>query len=261
MSPILLQLYGPFAINAYGLFIALGLMIALLLARKDPRKQSLITDDEGITLLSGGIIAGIFGGRILHLLMDPSQFTSWYDLIAFWEGGFAELGSLITVTIFLITYLYYKKISLLPLLDLIGTYAPLMQSFGRIGCFFAGCCYGAPTTVAWSVTYTHPASLAPLHQSLHPTQLYSAFLFFCAFMILYAISSTLTKPGQCFMLYIMATSSIRFMVDFWRDDRIFTSLSNSISSYQLLALGIFLLGAIGFMVASSHERSFKNEAN
>lgn len=255
MCPVLVHIYGPFSINAYGFFIAVGLLSALFLARRDPRKQALITDDQGITLISGCIIAAILGGRLLHVLMEPSQFTSWYDLIAFWQGGGAELGGIIAVIIFLLCALKYYHLKVLPLLDLASTYAPLLQGFGRIGCFFAGCCYGAPTNVAWRVLYTHPLSLAPLNVALHPTQLYSALLFFIAFVAMYALSGDLKKPGQCFMLYLMATSTIRFIVDFWRDDRVFLETLPLFSSYQLLALGIFFLGVVGFMLCSRTKKA------
>lgn len=257
MCPVLLPIYGPFAINAYGFFIALGLVIALLLARKDPRKQALIPDDQALTLLSGSIIAAILGGRILHVLMDPSQFTAWYDIFMFWEGGSAELGGIVAVILFLLVAFPYYHLKALPIFDLASTYAPILQCFGRIGCFFAGCCYGVPSTAPWAVTYTHPLSMAPLHVALHPTQLYSALLFAAAFFLMYGFSKYLTKPGQCLSLYLITTGVIRFMVDFWRDDRVFfdtpSSLIQTLSTYQWIAVSMVFIGIIGFIITSQRK--------
>lgn len=258
MNPILLHIYGPLSINAYGLCIALGLLVALYLAKRDPRKEALVSDDQGMTLLSGGIIAGILGGRVLHLIIDPTQFTSWLDLIAFWEGGFAELGSIIAITTFVVLYLYRQKIDLLRLMDLAALYMPIIQSFTRVGCFFAGCCYGAPTSLAWGVTYTNPLSLAPLCVKLHPAQLYAAFCCFLLFIALKIMVPVLKRPGQLFSFYFMGAGLIRFTIDFWRDDRIFAQAPNTaislFSSYQWIALGIFAVGLISFILTSQGKQ-------
>lgn len=251
MCPILLPIYGPFAINFYGLFIAIGIICALFLIKKDSCTHNLISDDQGLTLLTGGIIAGIIGGRILLLFTENSPFSSWYDVFAFWQGGFAEQGSIIAVVLFGSIYLIKNKIPALPLLDLIGTYAPIIQGFGRIGCFFAGCCYGTICTLPWAFTYTHPASLAPLCVPLHPTQLYSAALFFMLFFGIKSIRKYLKKPGLQFMLYLMGTSLIRFSTDFWRGDSI---RSNLFSSYQYLSLALFISAFIMFIILSYRKK-------
>ena len=182
MYPTIFHIYGPFAINCYGFFIALGIVIALFFARKDPGVSKIITEDQAITLLMGSIIVGIIGARLLYFMIEPVAITSWYDLIAFWEGGGSELGSIIAISIFCCIYLWNNEIKILPLLDLAGIYAPLMQGCARIGCFCAGCCYGIRMTLPWAITYTHPESMAPLCVPLHPVQLYTSALFYILFM-------------------------------------------------------------------------------
>ena len=43
---------------------------------------------------------------------------------------------------------------------------------GRLGCLFAGCCYGKPTSVSWAITFTDPFAATnvgtPLNVALHP---------------------------------------------------------------------------------------------
>ncbi len=227
-------------------------MAALILIQRDPRKERLISDDQGITLLMGSVIAGVLGARILFFLLEPERLNHWYDIFAFWEGGLTELGSIIAVTIFGFFYLRASAIPALPLLDLASSYAPLMQSFARLGCFFAGCCFGVPTDAPWAVVYTDPRSLAPLHMALHPTQLYTALLFFILFYAMRTIQPIFTLPGQTFGIYLMGSSFIRFMTDFWRDDKVYyasnSPLLNLLSSYQWTALLLFGLGLMLFIL-------------
>lgn len=259
MCPVILHIYGPFAINAYGVFVVIGLIITLFLARKDPRKTHIITDEQGLSLLTGSIIAGVLGARILFFMLEPERLTNWYDIFAFWEGGLTESGTIIAIIIFCFFYLRYHHIKILPLLDLAGSYAPLMQVFARIGCFFAGCCFGAQTDVPWAIMYTHPQSLAPLYVYIHPTQLYTSLLFLILFFVMRSIRGLLTRPGQQFAIYLMGASCIRFMTDFWRDDRVYYASENTLikalSSYQWTALMLWIFALIGFLLTLQPKKS------
>ena len=252
MCPVLFHLYGPFSINAYGTLIAIGFLIALFLARKDPRKQHLITDDQGITLLSGSIVAGIFGARFFYFLIEQPTEFSWYDFFAFWQGGGTELGSIIAIILFAGSYLYLQKIPILRLLDIAGSYAPLLQGFSRIGCFFAGCCHGLQTTSAWVIIYTDPRSLAPLDVPLFPIQLAMSALFFALFFILKPLARHYKKPGQLFTLYLMGASIIRFCIDFFRGDT--PHNATLFSTYQWISIIIFFTALIGLLITSRSKK-------
>ncbi|MBU1008004.1 prolipoprotein diacylglyceryl transferase [Candidatus Dependentiae bacterium] len=98
-------------------------------------------------------------------------------------------------------------------------YVPLLQSVARVGCFLAGCCYGAPTKQWWGVTFSSLHSLAPLHVPLHPTQLYSSLASLSIFFILYFVSKRIYRiPGTLVLLYLILESCSRFTVDLWRGD-------------------------------------------
>jgi phosphatidylglycerol---prolipoprotein diacylglyceryl transferase len=249
MCPVLLHIYGPFSINAYGTAIAIGFLLALFLARKDPRKGAIITDDQALTLLSGSIIAGIFGARFFYFIIEAPTFT-WYDFFAFWQGGGTELGSILAIIIFAGSYIYAYKIPPLTLLDIAGNYAPLLQGFARIGCFFAGCCHGLPSTSSWAIMYTDPRTLAPLYVPLFPIQLVmSAFFFLLFFLLLYA-KSLFSKPGQIFFLYIIGASIIRIGIDFFRGDVVHLSL---FSTYQWISFFLFCCALIGLLITLRHK--------
>ncbi len=257
----LLHIYGPIAVQSYGLMIALGLLVFILLVKRNERFQALQLEDSFFDILILGIVSALIGGRTLFVLSEQGSPTI-VEFFSFWEGGFSILGAIIGVLICLPPFLWIKKIPLLSLLDLVAIYTPILQAFGRVGCLFAGCCYGANTTVPWAITYTDSESAAPLCTPMHPTQLYSVILLLISFLVLYfGVQKRNLKPGAILSIYLILVSTERFIVDFWRDDRVFSTnehlpavLTATLSSYQLLALGIFAFATI-FLIYSSFGAS------
>jgi len=243
INPILLHLWGPFSIHAYGTCIAIGIIIALWLLHKDVMIQRLISPANLATSLQLMIVSGYLGGRILCLLSEDTQNQDFWLIFKFWEPGLSILGCIIGIFIALLTFLSIKKIPILAFTDRIAVYSPLVQSFGRLGCFFAGCCYGQSTTAWWSVVYNHSEHMAPLSISLHPTQLYSSGILFCIFLFLYGyLQHHVKKVGMLTCSYLMLVSSERFIVDFWRWDRTWWQESgfwSYLSINQWFALAIF----------------------
>ncbi len=250
----LLHIYGPFAIHSYGLMIALGLLIFMFLIRHDARYKTLKLESRFSMIMIIGIIAAIIGGRMLFFLSYPEQIRNMADFFAFYEGGFSILGSVISVVITIPLYLLYAHIPVIPLLDLLAIYGPLLQSISRIGCLMAGCCYGLPTTQPWGIIYTDTSSVAPLYVCMHPTQLYSATLLMLIFAFQYFIGRKLFRySGQLLCSYLFLIAFERFIVDVWRGDRTIDALHLSINQY--VALGIMAAGIIGFATSRMVHKS------
>lgn len=222
MSPILLTLYGPFAVHAYGVCIAFGVSIALLLILRDKTLKKTVSTDALINALQLMILAGYIGGRMGFLLSEAQTWSDYLMLLKFWEPGLSILGCIMGAFAITSSYLYIKKIPVLCFFDRIAIYAPLAQSFGRIGCFFAGCCYGITSNSWYAITYTHPDHMAPLHMALHPAQLYSSFTLFLIFLLLYFVAQKkITTPGVLLCSYFVLAGLERFLIDFVRWDRLY----------------------------------------
>ena len=256
MYPVLFHIYGPLAINSYGVAIVIGLSIFLWLANKNPLRAKLMSEDTFQKFITYGIIVAIVGGRLLHVISEWSEYQNWFEMINILDGGFSILGTVVALIMYTGLFLTKNKIPVLPTFDLLAQYAPIVQAFGRIGCFLAGCCYGAATTCLLGVTYTNPLTAAPLGIKIHPTQLYSAATFFIIFFILQYIKPRLVKPGQMFSIYLILSSLERFIIDFWRNDRIidgaYGSLINThyFSLHQWIALSLVLVGCISLYTCS-----------
>jgi len=247
MYPEILPLYGTFAIQSYGLAMVIGIILYCWLVLRDPRRKSLITSDQFIHFMFLGTLVALVGARILHIIHEWHTFNAWYDWLAIWHGGFSFMGGLVALVFFIPAYLRVYHIPLLPFFDLLALYAPLLQAVGRIGCFFAGCCCGIPTTSSWGVIFTNPRAQGLLNIPLHPTQLYSVFSLTTIFLILYfVVQRRATKPGQLFCWYLLLISSERFCVDFFRADREFIAshLQQIFSIHQLIALGLFFFSML-----------------
>jgi phosphatidylglycerol:prolipoprotein diacylglycerol transferase len=234
---MLFHIYGPFAIHAYGLCIAIGVFISCYLLRQHPLfKNSLFKEhfETALLLITG---TALIGGRVLYFISSGQPIQSLLDFFAVWNGGLSILGAFISALITFSLYLRYLKIPILETIDLICIHVGLLQAIGRIGCFFAGCCHGTEWNGPLAIMYQNKDALAPLHIYLHPTQLYSSITLFCIFLFMYFYAQHRFKqPGQCTALYLLLMSSERFLNDFLRDERyMFTS---TFSINQLIALGL-----------------------
>ena len=248
-NPELIHLYGPFGIQSYGLFIMLGIIISVAAIRRDKRFYQLHLESVYLDIVAVATFAGIIGGRILEVISEPLLYSTWTDWFSLWDGGFSILGSILGVIIIVPFYLRTIAIPIMPLLDLISIYGALLQAIARLGCFTAGCCYGITTTGICGVTYTNPNTLAAYGIPVHPTQLYSSGILLSIFLFMYYIGQhCLKKSGQLFAAYLMLTSAERFIVDFWRAERIM--YNTFLSFHQLVAMGIFF-GATMLMYQKS----------
>ncbi|OGB83757.1 hypothetical protein A3F66_04735 [candidate division TM6 bacterium RIFCSPHIGHO2_12_FULL_32_22] len=263
MIPYLFQIYGPLYANCYGLAILLGIIVLILLSSRDKKLKKLVTHDQLINIIIIGTIVGIIGGMILWGIVNYHTLENWTELFEFWNGGLSILGVIIAISIFIPIYLKYKKIPVIKFLDRITVYTALTQSIARIGCFCAGCCYGIKTNTIFGVTYTHPDSGAPLYLKIHPAQLYSSILLLLIFLLIYfVLQKYFKKPGQIFTSYLFLISLERFITDFIRADREFSTLKeiNFLSINQWIALIIILISTLLF-IHYSRKKSGQTHEN
>src|SRR5438128_1534146 len=222
MYPRLFEL-GPLTIYTYGVLLAaaylLGLQLAMVRARARGLDQTRVLD-LGIYI----IISALIGAKLLLLVTD---FRSFADnpraLLDLARSGGVFYGGLILAVI--VALWYIRRIGL-PLWTTCDVFAPgiaLGHVVGRFGCFFAGCCYGKPTTVPWAITFTDPFAAAntgtPLNVPLHPTQLYEAGAEALILVVLLATERRgRSFPGRTFWLYMLLYAISRFILEFYRGD-------------------------------------------
>lgn len=243
----LLPIWGPISINSFGLCISVGFIFFMQLIFRSSARQALISDQQLNTLLLGGIAATLLGSRTLYLVQNWHSLHSWTDIFAVADGGLSIMGGILSCIIWVWFFSIAHHIPTLPLFDTLALYVPMLQAFGRLGCFCAGCCHGTTCNSWHAVTYTDPKSFAPLHTPLHPTQLYSALSLLVICLILYLIARRKPAPGTLLGVYLLLSGAERFVIDFWRADREFMPhhYLKLFSLHQWLAL-LFIM--VAFML-------------
>ncbi|MBM3860462.1 MAG: prolipoprotein diacylglyceryl transferase [Verrucomicrobia bacterium] len=242
MHPILFRL-GPLDIHTYGVLVAAGFLSGLMLAGRRAKAQGLdprAVSDLGIWL----IVAGMGGAKLFHLVFF------WDDFLAGWrhEGvrslreGFVFFGGFIGAVVATIVFARKRQQPLWKLADLFAPCLALGHAFGRLGCFFNGCCYGAASTMPWTVKFS--GNHAMHSQSVHPTQLYEAVGNLVLFGLLSAFSRRKRFDGQVWWWYVLAYGAMRFAIEFLRGDYT-VHYFGVFTIAHFIAVALMMIAAIG----------------
>ena len=217
MHPILFKI-GPLTLHTYGLLISTGVLLAVALAVRQARREG-EDPQKMLDLAFYLLLASIVGSRLLYVLISYGDYlVRPWAIFKLWEGGLVFYGGFVLALMVGIWYLDRHRLPLWKTADIWAAPLALGHAVGRLGCFAAGCCYGKPTGVPWSVTFTDPQSLAILGVPLHPVQLYEAFANLLLFIFLCLYRPYRRFEGQIFWLYVLVYSVIRFVLEFFRGD-------------------------------------------
>jgi phosphatidylglycerol:prolipoprotein diacylglycerol transferase len=161
MYPILIDL-GKFELYTYGLFVGIGFLTAIWFSKKNAQPHGIspetITDIFFVILLSA-----LVGARSLYVLINFDFYKdNFLDIFKIWNGGLVFFGGFVMAVIAVAIYLKIKKLNLWLIADIISPGIALGHALGRLGCFFAGCCYGKVCDLPFAIKFTHPETLAPI---------------------------------------------------------------------------------------------------
>lgn len=253
MHPILFYV-GSNPIHTYGVLGAVGFLVVVFIVLRRSRAL-MINRDHVIDIIFWGAITGIVGSRAVFVYQSWDQMNGFWDWVNFRQGGLVFYGALIPGLPVVALLMRKYKIPFFPFMDIIATALPLGHAVSRLGCFFAGCCYGTPTDLPWGVTYTDSLTDAPHGVPLHPTQLYAVAYLVAIGALCNYFYSRKQFHGQVMLLYLLCYAVMRSLNEILRGDAargyfLEQVLGQTLSTSQGLslivaatALGVFLWGA------------------
>lgn len=256
MRIILFEIFG-IQIKSYGLMIAIGIIAAASLFINKGKKRG-YDEDSLLNLIIFAVIGGILGGKGLFIITELKNIIKDPSILLNFGYGFVIYGAIGGGALAIYLYCRKKKWNILEILDITVGGLAIAQGFGRIGCFLAGCCYGAATDLPIGVVFPE-GSLAPAGIHVHPTQIYSSvFDFILGFFLLY-YGRKKRVHGKVMGMYLIIYSIGRFLVEFLRDDP--RGNVGLLSTSQFIAIFTLVLGIIIFNISrfvKGEKRSIEN---
>ena len=222
MHPILFEI-GGFPVYTYGVLLAaaylLGLQFALVRARHRGLDANRVMD-LGIWI----IVSALAGAKLLLLVVEWDTYgRNPRELLSLVRSGGVFYGGLIAAVAVALWYLRRHRMPVWQVTDAFAPGIALGHVIGRLGCLFAGCCFGRPTSVPWAITFRNEYAAqnvgTPLNEPLHPTQLYEAG---AELLILGLLLATERRgrpfAGRTFWLYMLLYGISRFIIELYRGD-------------------------------------------
>ena len=222
-------------IYSYAFFVTLGALATALYINKMAKKELGIRISNSFYYIV--FIAGFVVGKLFYYLEHPMQYINNPSLLlANFNGGYVFYGSFLLGVPTVIWYFKRKGIAVLPMLDILA-FAPIIaDAFGRVGCFFAGCCYGSPTHATVGMVFPTSHNLV-----VHPTQLYEVVVLIAIMTYLLFIKRQKQFNGQIFILYMALYAVCRGGLEFFRGDDRGYIIDGILSQAQFI--GLLLLAA------------------
>lgn len=243
-------------VHMYGIMIAVGILGTFITLFSLAKLKNIETRFVDFLFYNGiaSIVLGFGAATVVQAL---------YNYIDHPEKGF-RLGSGMTfiggliggVLTFMIFYFVFRKrydTKLYQVVSIVPSCILIAHAFGRIGCFFAGCCYGKVTDSFLGVKF--PGLTNPVH----PTQLYeAAFLFIMFGVCTYLVVKFNFKHNLA--LYLISYGVFRFLIEYLRGDErgelvSFVSPSQFLSIFMVLG-GIALIFLFNYFYKKDNAEPF-----
>ena len=262
MYPKLFEL-GPLALHTYGLFLAIAFIAGIWITSRNARREGINADamwNMGLVVLCATLI----GCKLLMLITDFSYYAAnprkifsletLRSMGVFYGGLLLALGAAAW-------YLRKRRLPAWKVADCAAPGIALGQVIGRLGCLAAGCCYGAPTDIPWSICFTnayaHENMGTPLNIPLHPTQIYESLGALFLFAYLTWRRSRPHANGQVILLYLGFYAALRFVIELFRADYRGAVFNGLLSTSQFIAVITFAAAVVFYIYLGRRGASTK----
>lgn len=201
-------------IPTFNLLVGIGIALGMLFLQynKDFKNKS----DKYIQSIHFGLLLAILIGFVGAFTFDAYTQGISLTFSNLNQIGLTFFGGFLTG---LLIFVIYLKIFSQPILETLNLLTPsfcIAHFFGRVACFFAGCCFGKPTNSIFGIKF--PVDSLPYNHyhkqmNIHPTQLYES-----AFVLILFSYLFLSKSKNKFFIYLFSYSIFRFFIEFIRAD-------------------------------------------
>jgi phosphatidylglycerol---prolipoprotein diacylglyceryl transferase len=283
MRQILFSIHG-FPLHTYGVLIALGFLIGIILAAREARRVG-IEPARMLDLCFWILVSGLAGARLLYIITNIPDYASvcrdgihqgWRSglwnctaAIHIWEGGLVFYGGFLGAMLLVLWYVRRHQMKFLRTADVLAPSLAMGHFWGRLGCYAAGCCWGRACGLPWGARFPRGSLVfddmlgrgllepgSELTPPIHPTQLYEAGGELMIFFLLLALRRRKRFDGQVLLAYLVLYPVLRSIIEVFRGDaaRKFV-IEGTLSTSQFVSI-LVIGGAIALAVTLRRRAKF-----
>ena len=251
--PSTITLFGKFSIAFYGIIIAIGMVMAVVVSMAGAKKSHQDTNDY-VDLGIAVIVFGIIGARIYYVLFTLDYYlANPLEIINIRGGGMAIYGGVIGGLIAGYVVCRVKKIKFLRAFDTIAPGLVLAQAIGRWGNFFNREAFGEYTDslFAMQIKYDEVGGVVTdlmrenmvtvdgvQYIQVAPTFLYESAICLLIFILIIIFRRFQQYNGQVGLWYLGSYALARVWIEGMRTDSLMV-WHTDIAVSQLLSVAVF----------------------
>ena len=254
-----------FEIQAYSILAAVGFLLTAILSVKLGKLRNIPAEKTLMATLVSAF--GIFvGGHILFALTNIKSIVNVISESGFvikdltpYIGGMVFYGGLFGAVAAMLIYASVNKdVNKTDIFDIFAVSVPFFHFFGRVGCFFAGCCYGVESDFG----ITNYLNTSPTHYgvSRFPVALVEAFVNLLIFALLIYLFKRNKLTGKLVFVYFAIYAPARFVLEFFRGDTV-RGFILGFSTSQFISLLIIVFLCIYFSALFIIKKQNQNNIN
>lgn len=251
---------GGFTIKYYGMLIAVGFLLALLIAQKEAKRTEQNPEDY-LDYLLWMILPAIIGARLYYVVFNWDYYSqNPGEILAIRNGGLAIYGGIIGSAIALWIVIKRKKQIFWQVADTIAMGLLTGQIIGRFGNFFNREAFGSYTDsfLAMQIpvseaSYTTPELLQHAVEiggvsyiQVHPTFLYEALWNVMVLLVIFFYRKHKKFHGELFAIYLVGYGIGRAWIEGLRTDQL-TIGDTGVAVSQVLSV-VLAVVAIGTII-------------
>ena len=214
---------GPLQLRAYGLMIAIGVIVAVRIWGKRMTLIGVGGPEEAASIATWAVPAGVIGARLYHVATEWDRFSDDLgSIFKVWKGGLGIPGGILLGTIAAVVVARKRNMDIGQMLWAAAPAVPVAQAIGRLGNWWNQELFGRPTTLPWGLKIDAekmPDGYAP-GTLFHPTFLYEALWNLALAVLLIVVGRRMmtSRPGRLMALYVGGYGLGRFWVEGLRID-------------------------------------------
>ena len=246
---------GSLKLNAYGLMIAIGVIVAVRIAGRRAEKFGVATMEDFSSIATWAVPAGIIGGRVYHVITDVQLFRdNWVDAFKIWQGGLGIWGGVFSGVLVGFWRAMVRGLDAWWILTCAAPAIPVAQAIGRWGNWWNQELFGRPTDLPWALSVSNGTAIKagyPIGTTFHPTFLYESLACLALAALLLVVEKRFSPArGRLIAWYAAGYTTFRFFIEGLRIDSAHSA--GGLRLNQWVSLVVFAL-AVGWLAVDARR--------